>query len=127
MYIARAYGLNTELVDVESVQVLKGPQGTLFGRNTSAGAVLIQAANPRYGEISGKLSATYGRFDERTGQAVLNLGLSDSLAVRGALWYQKRDGYKTDVNTGAKYERSEERRVGKECVSTCRSRWSPDH
>src|SRR3546814_6362888 len=100
MYIARAYGLNTELVDVESVQVLKGPQGTLFGRNTSAGAVLIQTANPRYGEISGKLSATYGRFDERTGQAVLNLGLSDSLAVRGALWYPKRDGYKTDVNTG---------------------------
>src|SRR3546814_7868586 len=52
MYIARAYGLNTELVDVESVQVLKGPQGTLFGRNTSAGAVLIQTANPRYGERS---------------------------------------------------------------------------
>lgn len=104
MYIARAYGLNVELVDVESVQVLKGPQGTLFGRNTSAGAVLIQTANPRYGEISGKASATYGRFDERTGQAVLNLGLSDSLAIRGALYYQKRDGYKTDINTGAKYE-----------------------
>ncbi|ALJ12885.1 TonB-dependent receptor [Sphingopyxis macrogoltabida] len=104
MYIARAYGLNVELVDVESVQVLKGPQGTLFGRNTSAGAVLIQTANPRYDEISGKMSATYGRFDERTGQAVLNLGLSDSLAIRGALYYQKRDGYKTDINTGAKYE-----------------------
>src|SRR3546814_20252714 len=104
MYTARADGLNTELVDVESVQVLKGPQGTLFGRNTSAGAVLIQTANPRYGEISGKLSATYGRFDERTGQAVLNLGLSDSPAVRGALWYQKPDGSKTDVTTGAKYE-----------------------
>jgi len=104
IYVARAYGLNVELVDVENVQVLKGPQGTLFGRNTSAGAVLIQTANPRYDEISGKLSATYGRFDERTGQAVLNLGLSDSLAIRGALYYQKRDGYKTDVNTGAKYE-----------------------
>lgn len=104
LYIARAYGLNVELVDVESVQVLKGPQGTLFGRNTSAGAVLIQTANPRYDEISGKVSATYGRFDERTGQAVLNLGLSDSVAIRGALYYQKRDGYKTDVNTGAKYE-----------------------
>ncbi|WP_197412011.1 TonB-dependent receptor [Sphingopyxis sp. HIX] len=104
MYIARAYGLNVELVDVESVQVLKGPQGTLFGRNTSAGAVLIQTANPRYGEISGKASATYGRFDERTGQAVLNLGLSDTIAIRGALYYQKRDGYKTDINTGAKYE-----------------------
>ncbi len=104
MYVARAYGLNVELVDVESVQVLKGPQGTLFGRNTSAGAVLIQTANPRYDEFSGKVSATYGRFDERTGQAVLNLGLSDSLAIRGALYYQKRDGFKTDVDTGAKYE-----------------------
>ena len=104
MYIARAYGLNTELVDVESVQVLKGPQGTLFGRNTSAGAVLIKTADPRYDEISGKLSATYGRFDERTGQAVLNLGLADNVAVRGALYYQKRDGYKTDINTGEKYE-----------------------
>jgi len=104
IYIARAYGLNTELVDVESVQVLKGPQGTLFGRNTSAGAILIQTANPRYGEYSGKLSATYGRFDERTGQAVLNLGFTDNLALRGALYYQKRDGFRTDVNTGTKYE-----------------------
>ncbi|NIJ36770.1 iron complex outermembrane receptor protein [Sphingopyxis panaciterrae] len=104
MYVARAYGLNVELVDVESVQVLKGPQGTLFGRNTSAGAVLIKTADPRYDEISGRISATYGRFDERTGQAVLNLGLSDSLAIRGALYYQKRDGYKTDVDTGKKYE-----------------------
>ena len=42
MYIARAYGLNTDLLDISNVQVLKGPQGTLFGRNTSAGAVLIQ-------------------------------------------------------------------------------------
>ncbi|MBL8650951.1 MAG: TonB-dependent receptor [Sphingopyxis sp.] len=104
MYVARAYGLNVELTDIESVQVLKGPQGTLFGRNTSAGAVLIQTANPRYGEYSGKVSATYGRFDERTGQAVLNLGLSDKLAIRGSLYYQKRDGYKTDVDTGRKYE-----------------------
>ncbi|WP_447762529.1 TonB-dependent receptor [Sphingopyxis panaciterrae] len=104
LYIARAYGLNTELVDVESIQVLKGPQGTLFGRNTSAGAVLIQTANPRYGEISGKVSGTYGRFDERTGQAMLNLGLSDEFAIRGAFYYQKRDGFKTDINTGRKYE-----------------------
>jgi iron complex outermembrane receptor protein len=107
MYIARAYGLNTELVDVESVQVLKGPQGTLFGRNTSAGAVLIQTANPRYGEYSGKLSATYGRFDERTGQAMLNLGFSDTLALRGALYYQKRDGFRRDVNTDQRYEARE--------------------
>ena len=66
--------------------------------------MLIQTANPRYGEYSGKVSATYGRFDERTGQAVINLGFDDHLAIRGALYYQKRDGYKTDVDTGQKYE-----------------------
>lgn len=104
MYVARAYGLNSELLDVANIQVLKGPQGTLFGRNTSAGAVLMSTNDPQYDEISGSVKATYGRFDERVGTAVLNLGLSDSIALRGAISYGKRDGYKTDVNTGRKYE-----------------------
>lgn len=104
MYIARAYGLNTDLLDISNVQVLKGPQGTLFGRNTSAGAVLIQTNDPEFGRISGLVRGTYGRFNERTGTAILNLGFNDSIAIRGAISYGKRDGYKTDVNTGRKYE-----------------------
>tara|TARA_R110002124_G_scaffold77887_2_gene208260 strand:- start:138 stop:917 length:780 start_codon:yes stop_codon:yes gene_type:complete len=104
MYIARAYGLNTEMLDISNVQVLKGPQGTLFGRNTSAGAVLIQTNDPKFEEISGLVKGTYGRFNERSGTAILNLGFNDSIAVRGAITYGKRDGYKTDVNTGKKYE-----------------------
>jgi iron complex outermembrane receptor protein len=104
MYIARAYGLNTEMLDISNVQVLKGPQGTLFGRNTSAGAVLIQTNDPKFDEISGLVKGTYGRFNERSGTAILNLGFNDSIAVRGAITYGKRDGYKTDVNTGKKYE-----------------------
>lgn len=107
MYIARSYGLNTELLDISSVQVLKGPQGTLFGRNTSAGAVLIQTNDPEFDEISGFAKGTYGRFNERVATGVLNLGLSDSIAVRGAITYGKRDGYKTDVNTGREYEARE--------------------
>lgn len=107
MYIARAYGLNTELLDISNVQVLKGPQGTLFGRNTSAGAVLIQTNDPKFNEISGLVRGTYGRFNERVGTAILNLGFNDSIAVRGAITYGKRDGYKTDVNTGREYEARE--------------------
>ena len=103
MYIARTYGLNTEMMDVASVQVRKGPQGTLFGRNTSAGAVLIQTADPEFDKLSGSLKATYGRFDERGATAVLNLGLSDVAAIRGAVQFNKRDGYQTDVYTGKKY------------------------
>ena len=104
MYVARSYGLNSEMLDVSDLQVLKGPQGTLFGRNTSAGAVLIRTNDPKYDEISGMVKGTYGRFNERVGTAVLNLGFNDSIAVRGAILYGKRDGYKTDVNTGRKYE-----------------------
>lgn len=104
MYIARSYGLNVEMLDVASVQVLKGPQGTLFGRNTSAGAVLIQTADPEFGEVSGKIQGTYGRFNETSGTGVLNLGLGENVAVRGAIYYGERDGYKTDVRTGHKYE-----------------------
>ncbi len=103
MYIARSYGLNVSLLDVANVQILKGPQGTLFGRNTSAGAVLIQTADPEQGEFSGRLSATYGRFDERSVTGVVNAALGDNLAVRGALYYGKRDGYQRDVRTDRVY------------------------
>lgn len=103
VYIARSYGLNTNLVDVESVQVLKGPQGTLFGRNTSAGAVLLQTADPRFNELSGRVSATYGRFDQLEGTAILNVGIGDNLAVRGAIFYGERDNYQRDINTGVGY------------------------
>lgn len=103
MYIARAYGLNTELIDMQSVQVLKGPQGTLFGRNTSAGAVLLQTNDPVMGEFSGSLRGTYGRFDQREGTAILNVPLGDRVAVRGALFYGKRDDYQRDVRRDVGY------------------------
>lgn len=104
LYWARAYGLNTNLVDIEQVQVLRGPQGTLFGQNTTGGAILFTTADPNFDGISGKVSATYGRFDEATASAVLNLPIIDNvLAFRGAFEVQQRDGYITDLNTAEKY------------------------
>lgn len=99
LYIARAYGMNTNLLDVESAQILKGPQGTLFGRNTSAGAVLFQTADPKFGQTSGKLGLTYGRFNDHSVTTVLNVG-GERLALRGALFYSRRDGFQHDVYTG---------------------------
>lgn len=103
IYVARAYGLNVDMLDMSNAQVLKGSQGTLFGRNTSAGAVLLQTNDPKFDELSGTVRATYGRFNERSGLAIVNYGASN-FAVRGALSYGERDGYKTDVYTGRKYE-----------------------
>lgn len=105
IYIARAYGLNTNLLDLESAQVLKGPQGTLFGRNTSAGAVLFKTADARFGETSGKFEASYGRFNEHQLTGILNVG-GDNYALRGAIFYSHRDGYQTDIYTGQKWGKS---------------------
>ncbi len=105
VYIARTYGLNGDLLDISSVQVLKGPQGTLFGRNTSAGAVLLETNKPKLDAVSGSISATYGRFNEIDGTVVLNVPvIKDKLALRGAIKYRNRDGYTTDKATGAKYD-----------------------
>ena len=103
MYIARAYGLNVDMLDVGNVQVLKGPQGTLFGRNTSAGAMLIQTNDPKFGEVSGSAKLTYGRFNEWNTTGVINLSMGDNFAVRGAVSYGERDGFVRDIGTGHKY------------------------
>ena len=100
-YWARAYGLNASLLDVGRVQVLRGPQGTLFGRNTTGGAVLVETNDPNYDGISGMVSGSYGRFDERVGQAVLNVPLVDGFAaLRGAVVVNKRDGFMRNEVTG---------------------------
>lgn len=103
MYIARAYGLNVDMLDVGSVQVLKGPQGTLFGRNTSAGAMLIQTNDAKFGETSGTVKATYGRFNQWNTTGIVNLALGDNLALRGALSYGERDGFVRDIISGKKW------------------------
>ncbi len=103
MYVARAYGLNADMMDMSNVQALKGPQGTLFGRNTSAGALLLSTNDAKLGETSGSLKLTYGRFNEWNATGVVNLAVGDNLAIRGALSYGERDGYKRDINTGYKY------------------------
>jgi iron complex outermembrane recepter protein len=98
VYWARAYGLNGNLLDVKSVQVLKGPQGTLFGRNTTGGAILINSNDPDLNTYSGKLSATFGRFNEFEATAVSNLPIIPGrLSLRLAGTRFQRDGYTTNA------------------------------
>ncbi|MET0248216.1 MAG: TonB-dependent receptor [Sphingobium sp.] len=102
-YWARAYGVNADLLDIQSAQTLKGPQGTLFGRNTTGGAILLRTNDPDTSAFSGNISATYGRFDHRIGSVVLNVPLvQDRVAVRGAFRIEKRDGYVTNIVNGEK-------------------------
>jgi iron complex outermembrane recepter protein len=96
VYWARAYGLNANMLDVSSVQVLKGPQGTLFGRNTTGGAVLINSNDPKLGDFTGKFSASYGRFNEIEATGVVNIPIGDKIAIRLAGKRFSRDGYTTN-------------------------------
>ncbi|MBV7257852.1 TonB-dependent receptor [Pacificimonas sp. WHA3] len=83
-----------EFVDVERVEVLRGPQGTLFGRNTSAGALNITNVRPDLNEFGGFANATYGNYDHISIQGAVNVPIvQDTLALRLTGAYRTRDGY----------------------------------
>lgn len=86
--------------DLDSIQVLKGPQGTLFGRNATGGAVLYATRKPEEG-TSGYLRLSYGNYDSRLVEGAVNFG-SDTIAARVAGQYQKRDGYQNNLLLGTK-------------------------
>jgi iron complex outermembrane receptor protein len=92
VYYARPVGLNGTLFDVDSVQVLKGPQGTLVGRNTTGGAILYETRRPS-DTFGGSLSATIGSYGRHDAEGALNVPLSDTLAVRAAVNWSEVDGY----------------------------------
>lgn len=90
-----------DMVDLERLEVLRGPQGTLFGRNTSAGALNISTKRPDLSKIEGTASATYGNYNFVNLQGVVNLPvIQDVLGLRLAGAYRSRDGY-VHSTTGA--------------------------
>lgn len=103
-YQARPGVALSEFVDVERVEVLRGPQGTLFGRNTSAGALNVTNARPDVTEFSGFVNAEYGNFDEKSLQGAINVPIvKDTVAIRLTGAYRERDGFLDVVDrTGAK-------------------------
>ncbi len=99
IYLSRQNANNLALFDVERVEVLRGPQGTLFGRNTTGGAINVIMAEPGqdfagYGEVG------YGRFDKKMVRGSVDLPLADSLAIKVSGYWQDDDGYVKNVTTG---------------------------
>ena len=99
VYRPRAGMALTDLGPLDRIEVLRGPQGTLFGRNTSAGLISIITAKPRFTpEVSGQIDA--GNYDYWRAQGSVTGPLSDALAARlDAVWV-KRDGFLKDVISG---------------------------
>lgn len=98
-YVPRTAALVSGLNDIRSVEVLRGPQGTLFGRNASMGAMLIRTNEPA-NRFEARLSALAGNYNRFKGEAMINVPLGDTFAVRAAVLGNTRDGYGYNRLTG---------------------------
>src|SRR4051794_22824698 len=99
VYRSRAGVALTELGPLDRIEVLRGPQGTLFGRNTSAGLISIITAKPRFEpEVSGQIDI--GNFSMRRLELSATGPISDTIAVRLDGVYLKRDGFLKDLISG---------------------------
>jgi iron complex outermembrane recepter protein len=86
-----------QLLKTRSIQVLKGPQGTLFGRNTTGGAILVQTADPST-ETGGEAKVSYGRYNEAKAQAYATFGLGGNVAMDVEGMYSRGNGYLTNIS-----------------------------
>jgi iron complex outermembrane recepter protein len=109
--IARSAGGMFNFDDVARLEVLRGPQGTLFGRNTSAGMISITTPDPT-SEFGGSLGVTYGSFDEFGVHGAVSGPIVDgSLSGRLSFFANQRDGYIHNIQNGKDYNDSNERGV----------------
>ncbi|MDH3747604.1 MAG: TonB-dependent receptor [Gammaproteobacteria bacterium] len=97
VYKARASQQTRAFFDVKAIEFLRGPQGTLYGRNTFAGALNVYTHIPDTQELSGEIGISHQAFDRQRGDGYFNLPISDNFAVRAAGFFDKSDGYIDNV------------------------------
>lgn len=103
VYRTRAAAALNNFLDIDNLQVLRGPQGTLFGKNTTAGALLLTSAAPNLNEADGLLDVTLGNYNTVIARAAASAPLSDKVAVRIAGMSSLQDGFYTDPLNDRRY------------------------
>lgn len=90
------------LADIDHVEILKGPQGMLFGKNASAGVISITTNDPKIGQLGGEAHLSYGEHNEQIFQGVVNVPINDEVALRVVATHNHLDGWVTDPVLGGK-------------------------
>jgi iron complex outermembrane receptor protein len=120
VYIGRPVVGNVGMLDVGRAEILRGPQGTLFGRNTTGGALNIVTNQPN-GEFEGSVKVGGGNYSARNAEGVINLPImGDELAVRFAGRYAEHDGYVYNPIRNSEYQDLEKNYTGRGQL-----RWAP--
>jgi len=88
---------NEPLFDMAGVEVLRGPQGTFVGSNSTGGAIFYRTQDPQFTGLNGNVEVGYGNYDDISVQAAVNLPISDDLAARVAVNYENRDSFFTNA------------------------------
>jgi len=101
----------TQFLDIDSLQLLKGPQGTLFGKSTTAGAIILTSAPPSFTKFGGSYEIGAGNYGARDARLTVNAPLSDKVAIRIAGLYSDLDGYLTNYDTHKNYDGSHPRAI----------------
>lgn len=102
VYLGRVSNINPEMFDIERIEVLRGPQGTLYGKNTIGGAINIVSAKPSIDATSGKLRLNVGNYGRRDLAGLVTGPLSDRWAGKASFSYRNRDGWVKNVHLGKK-------------------------
>jgi iron complex outermembrane receptor protein len=99
IYLGRTGGAVSSFFDIEMVEVVKGPQGTLFGRNASSGAISITTVKPK-DEFGGSIDVGLGQDGYGEVTAMVNTPINDQFSSRLAVYHQQQDGWVTNINDG---------------------------
>ena len=97
IYVASPFALRADFLDIERIEVLRGPQGTLFGQNSTGGALNVVTTAPDPGSLHGKADITVGNYNLRRLRGAVNLPLGDELAMRVAVSSHRHDGFSHNV------------------------------
>ena len=93
VFIASPFSLLTDFVDIDRIEVIRGPQGTLFGQNSTAGAINVVTKAPSLDEESSSLSMSLGNYNMKKISSTFNVPISESVATSFSFAGHKRDGY----------------------------------